>query len=103
VEAFLKASSPVEIDTEGRVVVEFYYPFHKEQIEKRPNKKIVEECMSVVLGKQSYIVCRLGDKSKRPAVEKKELSNIISHPENKQEDDTMVANALRIFGGQVIE
>ncbi|MFC1711295.1 DNA polymerase III subunit gamma/tau [Patescibacteria group bacterium] len=42
IEAFLKATRPLEI-SEGIIKIEVFYPFHKEKLEQKANIKIIEE------------------------------------------------------------
>jgi len=66
VEAFLRAARPVEMD--GRkLVLEVFYPFHKDRLEEPRNRKIVEEGLLKVLGVELVFECVLGE-NKKPAL-----------------------------------
>ncbi len=56
--ALLKSSEPLATRG-GTVVLGFYYPFHKEQIELPENRGLVEEAMSRMLGRRLVIECLL--------------------------------------------
>jgi DNA polymerase-3 subunit gamma/tau len=67
VEAFLRASRPLELD--GRkLVLEVFYPFHKDRLEEARNRKIVEEGLLKVLGVELAFECILGKSKKEPLV-----------------------------------
>jgi len=67
VEAFLRASRPVKFD--GRnLILEVFYPFHKDRLEEVKNKKIVEEGMFRVLGVELTFDCVLGKSRKAPLI-----------------------------------
>ncbi len=67
VEAFLRAARPVEMD--GRkLVLEVFYPFHKDRLEEARNRKIVEEGLLKVLGVELVFECVLGKNKKPPLV-----------------------------------
>lgn len=71
VEAFLRAARPKMLD--GNVLVlEVFYPFHKEKLEEEKNRKIVEAGLSQVLGKSIVLECVLGESKKEVLVVKNE-------------------------------
>ena len=50
VEAFLRASRPAKMEG-NEVVLEVYYPFHKERLEEERNRQLIERVMATILGK----------------------------------------------------
>ena len=67
VEAFLRATQPKSV--EGRcLIVEVFYPFHKDRLEEIKNKKIVEDGLKCVLGTDMTFECVLTKDKKKPLV-----------------------------------
>jgi DNA polymerase-3 subunit gamma/tau len=67
VEAFLRASRPVKL--EGRnLVVEVFYPFHKDRLEEPKNRQIVEMGLQKALGLELVFNCILSKSKKKPLV-----------------------------------
>ena len=66
VEAFLRAARPHRVEN-GVVVLEVFYPFHKDKLEEPKNREIVEKGLMDVLGMRVALKCVLG-KSKKPAL-----------------------------------
>lgn len=58
VEALLKSSQPVGIK-QDKVILGFFYPFHKGQIENARNREMVIEALSQVLGQPTAVQCIL--------------------------------------------
>jgi len=58
-EALLKACEPVGTE-EGRIVLGFRYPFHRDKVEEQATRALVEEVVSSVLGGVHSIRCILG-------------------------------------------
>jgi len=85
IHAFVKESEPV-IKAEGIELI-FPYKFHKERIEDRKNKKVVEEAISKVSGREYNIICKVG------APKKKTTSG------QKEDMDGL----LDVLGGKVVE
>ena len=56
--ALLKSGTPVNV--EGRfVILEVFYPFHKERLESPQNRKLVEKLMSEIFGTRLSLKCIL--------------------------------------------
>jgi DNA polymerase III subunit gamma/tau len=67
VEAFLRATRPKIFD--GRkLVVEVFYPFHKDKLEELKNKQIVERGIKDVFGISAVFECVLSKSKKKPLV-----------------------------------
>jgi DNA polymerase-3 subunit gamma/tau len=66
VEAFLRAARPREV-VKGELVMEVFYPFHKDKLEEPRNRQIVEVGLEKVLGQKMVFKCVLGN-NKKPAL-----------------------------------
>ena len=67
VEAFLRAAKPIKF-TDRKLVLEVFYPFHKDRLEEPKNKKIVEAGLFQVLGVELIFDCVLGKSRKAPLI-----------------------------------
>ncbi len=67
VEAFLRASRPKAID-KNVLIVEVFYPFHKDRLEEAKNRKIVENGLTKVLNTNLAFECVLSSDKKAPLV-----------------------------------
>lgn len=65
VEAFLRAARPKKVKGE-KVVLEVFYPFHKEKLEETKNRELMEQCISRVVGKKLCVECCLSIDRKKP-------------------------------------
>ncbi|MFA6185322.1 MAG: DNA polymerase III subunit gamma/tau [Candidatus Shapirobacteria bacterium] len=67
VEAFLRATKPKSI--KGNILLlEVFYPFHKDRLEESKNRKIVEEGISKVFGVDLGFECVLAKNKRQPLV-----------------------------------
>lgn len=67
VEAFLRATRPKSI--KGNILLlEVFYPFHKDRLEESKNRKIVEDGISKVFGVNLGFECVLAKNKKQPLV-----------------------------------
>jgi DNA polymerase-3 subunit gamma/tau len=57
-EALLKACEPVGME-EGRIILGFRYPFHRDKVEEQANRALIEEVVSSVLSGVHSIRCIL--------------------------------------------
>ena len=103
VEAFLRAARPVEL--EGRkLILEVFYPFHKDRLEEPRNRKIVEEGLLKVLGVELAFECVLEKNKREPLVIQNDtpVESVSEHlaPENvKEEKKTDLYDVAKdIFG-----
>lgn len=105
VEAFLRAARPSSIKGKN-LTLEVFYPFHKERLEEIKNRKIVEDGLIKVFGKDLCFDCVLGNSKKEPLVIKndtpvenisEELSGQKSADENSGKKDIYDV-AKEIFG-----
>ncbi len=90
VEAFLRASRPIKFS--GRnLILEVFYPFHKDRLEEAKNKKIVEEGLFKVLGVELTFDCVLGKSRKAPLIIQNDTpvenvnEQLIEKKENKED------------------
>ncbi len=93
--AFLIEGKPVEVK-DGNLVLSFplEYSFHKENVEQPENKNAIEQAIKEVTGVELKIKCKFADESsKEPSA--------VSQAGSK--GDTLVEEACRLFGGDVIE
>lgn len=67
VEAFLKAARPKLIKG-NRIVLEVFYPFHKDKLEEPKNREIVEKGLNVVFGIEMGFECILSKSKGKPLV-----------------------------------
>ena len=101
VEAFLRAARPSSIKGKN-LTLEVFYPFHKERLEEIKNRKIVEDGLTKVFGKDLCFDCVLVKSKKEALVIKNDtpvesISNeLISKSEDKNKDIYDVAK--EIFG-----
>ncbi len=51
VEAFLRATKPKKMKGKA-LVLEVFYPFHKDKLEESKNREVMENCLSKIMGKQ---------------------------------------------------
>lgn len=82
VEAFLRASRPKEV-VKGELVMEVFYPFHKDKLEEPRNRQIVEVGLEKVLGEKILFRCVLAT-NKKPAVV---IDNNYKLEETRQSND----------------
>ena len=90
--AFLKAAQPFACE-EGCLVLEVFYKFHKDQLEKETSRRIFEKAASEVFGRQVKLKCRLGEgkrEQKKEEVTNQPLSN---------EDSDIIEVAKKLFSG----
>lgn len=100
VEAFLRASRPKSVKG-NTLLLEVFYPFHKDRLEEIKNKKIVEECISQVFGVDLCFECVLGKSKKEPLVIRNDtpMENVSEQlVENKTEKNDIYDVAKEIFG-----
>jgi DNA polymerase III subunit gamma/tau len=88
-EAFLKAARPVSFEN-NRLILEVYYQFHKECLEKEANRRAVEAVAEEILNCKVDLFFRLGKKSSKPV--KQEM--------NGEQGGDSYRLAKKIFGGE---
>jgi len=67
VEAFLRATQPKSIKG-NCLILEVFYPFHKDRLEEIKNRKIVEDGLKCVLGADMRFECVLAKDKKKPLI-----------------------------------
>lgn len=96
IHAMMRESEPKLVGDEIHLV--FPYKFHKERIEDRRNKQIVEGAISKVCGHSYSIICKLGQRRNMKAVEDES-----SEPaKKKQKKETTIDEFLDVLGGEVV-
>ena len=103
VEAFLRASRPKSIKGKT-LLLEVFYPFHKDRLEEAKNRKIVEECMTKVFGIDLCFECILGKSKKEPLVIKNDTpmenvsDQLMENKNDKASSGDIYDVAKEIFG-----
>ncbi|MFA6602320.1 MAG: DNA polymerase III subunit gamma/tau [Candidatus Shapirobacteria bacterium] len=99
IEAFLRATKPVELEG-NELTVEVFYPFHKERLEETRNRRVIEEVLKLVLGSELVFVCKLGKPGVKPpiVVPKVESVEAGSKPATEPENKDLYQAAREIFG-----
>jgi large subunit ribosomal protein L32 len=103
VEAFLRASRPKSIKGKT-LLLEVFYPFHKDRLEEAKNRKIVEECMTKVFGIDLCFECVLGKNKKEPLVIKNDTpmehvsDQLVENKNDKAGGGDIYDVAKEIFG-----
>jgi DNA polymerase-3 subunit gamma/tau len=88
VEAFLRAARPIKL--EGRnLILEVFYPFHKDRLEEPRNRKIVEDGLLKVLGVELVFECVLGKSKREPLVIQNDtpIESVSEHLVEEKKDD----------------
>lgn len=93
IHAFVKESEPTLIGDEIHLV--FPYKFHKERIEDRKNRQIVEDAISKVCGHGYRVICKIGQVRSRKDEEMKET-------EKPKKQETTIDEFLDVLGGEVV-
>lgn len=99
VEAFLRATRPKTV--KGNVlVVEVFYPFHKDRLEESKNRKVVEMSLSKVFKMDLGFECVLGKVKKEPLVIKNDtpIENVSEQLAEEKKDKDIYDVAKEIFG-----
>ena len=100
VEAFLRASRPIKFE-DRRLILEVFYPFHKDRLEEPKNKRIVEEGLFRVLGVELVFDCVLGKSRKAPLIIQNDtpVENVSDQLVEKKDDkEDLYDVAKDIFG-----
>ncbi len=100
IEAFLRAARPLRVEGET-VVLEVFYPFHKDKLEEDKNRKIVEKVLKEVMGVELLMACVLGklQRSTGPVIVPTEnaVLNVVDKSKDGENGD-MYQVAKEIFG-----
>lgn len=79
------------------------FKFHKEQIEEKENKELIQKALNKVLGKEFTIECHLTNTPREKAKETMAQKGMILSKEEFIEEEPAVKEALDIFGGEILE
>lgn len=101
--AFLMEGEPIALKND-LLTIGFNedFKFHKEQIEEKENKELIQKALNKVFGKEFTIECRLTNtpREKPEAVAQKET---VMSEEEFIEEEPVVKEVLDIFGGEILE
>lgn len=99
VEAFLRATRPKTIKN-GVLILEVFYPFHKDRLEEAKNKKIIEMVFKNVFKIDLGFECVLGKNKKEPLVIKNDtpVENISEQLAQEKKENDIYDVAKEIFG-----
>ena len=100
VEAFLRASRPKSVNG-NTLLLDVFYPFHKDRLEEAKNRKIVEECITKVFGVDLCFECVLSKNKVAPLVIKNDtpMESVSDQlVENANEKSDIYDVAKEIFG-----
>ncbi|MDP4009463.1 MAG: DNA polymerase III subunit gamma/tau [Candidatus Shapirobacteria bacterium] len=100
VEAFLRSCRPKMVKG-NTLVLEVFYPFHKDKLEEIKNKQIVESGLFKVFNVEMLLECVLGKIKKEPLVINNDtpIENVSGVAENtKKGDEDIYDVAKEIFG-----
>lgn len=102
VEAFLRATKPKAV--KGNILMlEVFYPFHKDRLEEAKNRKIVEDGITKVYGVRLGFECVLSKNKREPLVIKNDtpvehVSEKLAEEGKKQDGGDIYDVAKEIFG-----
>ncbi|MCG2676051.1 DNA polymerase III subunit gamma/tau [bacterium] len=101
--AFLMEGEPIALK-DDLLTIGFNedFKFHKEQIEERENKELIQKALNKVFGKEFTIECRLTNipRARSETVAQKGMA---MSKEEFIEKEPVVKEALDIFGGEILE
>jgi len=100
VEAFLRAARPKSLEG-NKLTLEVFYPFHKDKLDEQKNRKIVEEGLQIVLGKQMVLECILSTNKRESLVIKNDTPDALVNEklsEDKPANGDIYDVAKEIFG-----
>jgi DNA polymerase III subunit gamma/tau len=101
VEAFLRAARPKSVS--GRtVILEVYYPFHKDKLEEQKNRVVVEKGLNIVFGAQLLFECVLSRGKKALVIKNdtpvEKVSEKLAEEKKLEESGDIYDVAKQIFG-----
>lgn len=95
IHAFVRESQASLVGDEIHLV--FPYKFHKERIEDRRNRQIVEEAISKVCGHGYRVICKIGQ-----VRNKKDTERVEDYSQKKSKKETTIDEFLDVLGGEVV-
>lgn len=99
VEALLRAARPVGFDG-GILTLGVFYKFHKERLEKKEYRDILEEVSQNVMGTPVRVICTLTEPPQKPAVTQEKDNNILPPSDavlTEPKDEDIIKAAKEIF------
>lgn len=102
--AFLMEGEPIALK-DDLLTIGFNedFKFHKEQIEEKENKELIQKALNKVLGKEFTIECRLTNTPREKATETVAQKGMVLSKEEFIKEEPAVKEALDIFGGEILE
>ena len=101
--AFLMEGEPIAL-RDNLLTIGFNedFKFHKEQIEEKENRELIQKALNKVFGKDFTIECRLTN-SPRERPERVAQKGMVMSKGEFIEEEPVVKEALDIFGGEILE
>ncbi len=100
--ALLIEGMPLEVRGDTLVVgLRSGYNFHMESLHRPENRAVVEQALERVFGRRMMLRCRLQEGSGESLLAPVEATE--AHPGPAEEADPLVARAMELFGGEVVE
>ncbi len=101
--AFLMEGEPIALKND-LLTIGFNedFKFHKEQIEEKENKELIQKALNRIFGKDFTIECRLTN-TPRERPEAVAQKGMVMSKEEFIEEEPVVKEALDIFGGEILE
>ncbi|MBA7632016.1 DNA polymerase III subunit gamma/tau [subsurface metagenome] len=101
--AFLMEGEPIALK-DNLLTIGFNedFKFHKEQIEEKENKELIQKALNRIFGKDFTIECRLTN-TPRERPEAVAQKGMVMSKEEFIEEEPVVKEALDIFGGEILE
>ena len=96
VEAFMRSARPKRVE-ENRLILEVFYPFHKDRLEEEKNRKIVEEGLAKIFDCRLLLNCVLSEGERKPRVAAKTME-VESSEKNDLDETDLYDAAKEIFG-----
>ncbi len=101
--AFLMEGEPIALK-DNLLTIGFNedFKFHKEQIEEKENRELIQKALNRIFGKDFTIECRLTN-TPRERPEAVAQKGMVMSKEEFIEEEPVVKEALDIFGGEILE
>ena len=102
--AFLMEGEPIALKN-NLLTIGFHedFKFHKEQIEEKENKELIQKALNRIFGKDFTIECRLTNILREKAPEAAARKGMVMSKKEFIEEEPVVKEALDIFGGEILE
>lgn len=99
IEAFLRSTRPKAIKNDV-LILEVFYPFHKDRLEESKNRKVIEMVLGKVFKRDMGFECVLGKSKREPLVIKNDtpVENISDQLVQEKKENDIYDVAKEIFG-----